>query len=56
MDMEAITRAFTANALADHEAYAGQVLREADLDAVAHYFVYHADSYADVYLEEGLIG
>ena len=31
-------------------AYAGYIMRDADLDAVAHYFEYTADDYAAFYL------
>ena len=50
MDMAAVDRAFIANELQDDEILAGIILRDAELEDVAHYFVYNADRYAEVYL------
>ncbi len=45
-----MSTAFGRAALQIDEDYAGQVLREASLDEVEHYFVYNADHYAAAYL------
>lgn len=56
MYMTAIDHAFRVNALQLDEELAGMTLRDAELDSIAHYFVYNADRYAAVYLETCPVG
>jgi len=50
MNMEAIDRAFECQAGLDWLELEGLVMRDATLEDVEHYFIYHADEHASMYL------
>lgn len=50
MNMDAIDQAFRFHATSDWLALDGWALRDASLEDVEHYFVYHADEHAAAFL------
>ena len=55
-DMREFIQAFDSDVRLLEFEYAGMLLRESDLDDIAHYFVYTADDWAAAYLGPSEIG